>query len=882
MEDDPQFCETLEFETQTDILTLLENVKCQGCNPSILHQALNALATIFCTITDSQDYFRLVGGLDVLTDLLVQGHCPLIAVPGVLYCLACAVKQNVTSQNILLSNPVLKVLHCLLSESESDSKILQSASFLLACVVSGSGKGQSLAYETQCLQDLLNLLRNCVEERCNDDNKWSVFTKAIGVCVNNPQNDKYQQVCCSVLPHVLKFLCDDPEHESVRHILFLLGLVVANNASNQERIRKCGGVEILITFIKKQLYSSLAIPDHKLLASGVAALDACLAENEKACKQAEKLGIIPVILDVLDKRDLDQNDTQVVVLTLAHILESTKESCSLVSEGRGYSLLVNILTETQDEELFKTIKYILTISKTTDSSHEKNYEKPGLESRQESKHDNSNEPSNQLSSLATKKCNALLDQLDSLGNLTNLLSFLGQGERTDEHSNMDRLPTNHRDVSKLYPGKPFRQEDFNSDRALKHQSTSSKHSTGGEAQRVYHKSHALGSKFSPSNSEVSLPQNHFKATSSREDYQHQHYYKKPNLSLPNFMEQKTEDDESFLGFDRPIHNTSDSLRHLESYKKHLISSAPSFQNTGKRKESHCSREIPGLNDRHSTCSKKENYQYLNINNKHSNLSMPQSGYESRSIHTLNDDVASNKKQYLVNGKRKDTDSNKYFNLRNNFPNSNTSISHESLHSPRYRYKDTDVESCTGRGNQLSVSPSNQPSDANPGAGQCGSPVPSQHLHQTDDASNERTVNSSLLKPTTEISAGESQTNISVNPLYIVGQLHQTLSNFLTSLSLFTPKPNMNSNDKAESSAITLAHIEPAYDDISENIKSTSNASINTGLTAGNKASPSDLNLAGKDLNAVALNLSHSLQDKHNEMLTSNKFVEEDDLKTHRI
>lgn len=466
--------------------------------------------------------------------------------------------------------------------------------------------------------------------------------------------------------------------------------------------------------------------------------------------------------------------------------------------------------------------------------------------------------------------------------MTNLLSFLGQSERTDEPSSIDRQQTNHRDFSKLYLEKPFRCQDFNSDRGLKfHRSTSSKHSTGGEAQRVYHKSHTLDSKFSPG---VSLPQNECKANGSNEEYRHQCYYKKPNLSLPNVMEQQAEDDESSLGYNRTNHNTNESQNHPENYRKYSMSSTPSFQNTGKRKDSHCHREITDLKDRHSKYSKKENYQHLHINSKHSNLSMPQSVNENTSIHSSNDNVTCNHmKEYFINGNRKGTRSNKYFNLRNNFPNPNTSLLQDSLHSPRHRYKDinTDLGSCTGRRNELSVSPSNQSADDNPGASQCCSPVPSQNQHQSGDDGNEkieRAVNSSLLKPPIEISAGESQTNISMNPLYIVGQLHQTLSNFLTSLSLFTPKLNMNSDNKAESSAITLIHTEPKCDDTSENFQSTtSNVSINKDLTAGNKASPPELNLAGKDFNNGALNSSYSSQGKCNEMLTTNKVVEKDDL-----
>ncbi|KAK0054736.1 telomere repeats-binding bouquet formation protein 1, partial [Biomphalaria pfeifferi] len=83
----------------------------------------------------------------------------------------------------------------------------------------------------------------------------------------------------------------------------------------------------------------------------------------KACQQAGEMGAVNLLLNLLYDREQGHNYSQIIVLTIAHVLEYCKEYCSLVSQGRGHQLLVSYLTETQDDELFKAIKYVFTLCK---------------------------------------------------------------------------------------------------------------------------------------------------------------------------------------------------------------------------------------------------------------------------------------------------------------------------------------------------------------------------------------------------------------------------------------------------------------------------------------------------------------------------------------
>ncbi|CAG5119930.1 unnamed protein product, partial [Candidula unifasciata] len=352
---------------QTDILTLLENVKCQGNNPSGLKQALRALANIFNSESASKEYFYVTGGVEELQKLLLEGDCPLTVVPAALYCLACAVRQNVTSQNAVLTERMFSLIHELLSHGDSSDRLLQSAAFLLAFSVAGSNKGQLLAAETGCLQDLVNLLRDFLASGSEDENTWSSVITAIGVCVSNPQNVHNQQVCCSMLPHTLKFVSTETGHKCLPHVFTLISSVVANNVPNQNRIRRCGGIEILIDFIRHQVDIEMTPLSLNLLVSAVSAVDGCIVDNEECGSQAGTLGLVQILLDLLETNNLELSQMQIFIITLAHVLESSKH-CQLINGSRGYYTLVNYFTECQDEELVKTIKYILTLCKTQDVS----------------------------------------------------------------------------------------------------------------------------------------------------------------------------------------------------------------------------------------------------------------------------------------------------------------------------------------------------------------------------------------------------------------------------------------------------------------------------------------------------------------------------------
>ncbi|GFS23571.1 telomere repeats-binding bouquet formation protein 1 [Elysia marginata] len=190
---------------------------------------------------------------------------------------------------------------------------------------------------------------------------WSVITKAVAVCVNNPQNERNQSVCCSLLPLALKFITSEPpQNPGIRHVLALISSVVANNTSNQNRLRQCGGLEELAKLIKLQQsnHSDLTVSN---IVYVVSALDACIADNASSGIEAGNLDMISVILQFVEDFDHEPADLKTLLLAVAHILESHEKFSHCITEGKAYDQLVKLLTTSQDEELFKTIKYIFSL-----------------------------------------------------------------------------------------------------------------------------------------------------------------------------------------------------------------------------------------------------------------------------------------------------------------------------------------------------------------------------------------------------------------------------------------------------------------------------------------------------------------------------------------
>ncbi|XP_041365665.1 putative uncharacterized protein DDB_G0282133 isoform X2 [Gigantopelta aegis] len=348
-------------EIQTDVEILLECVKCQLSQPDSLKSSLGTLASVLTANDAAKESFRDLGGLKYVLNLILQTKHLSVKQSG-MFCLACAVEKSVFSQKSLSQQSTFVFIHKILSDASSSSRIKQTSVFFLLCIVANNGLGQNLARQTGCLAVLIEMCKGLIKENqsgLTPGNSWSFVNSAISVCVNNPQNEENQHLTSMLFPHLFKLIQENLNPELLKPALSLLGLAVANNVLNQDRVRRCGGLDTLVTALGKCLgYSILDEPG--LAIPIINTVDSCIADHETNCKTFGELGGISLLLNILRQPDLDQQENLQVVLTLGHALDTSAENQSCI-DRRGYQTLVKHLTEAQDEELIKALKYTLNL-----------------------------------------------------------------------------------------------------------------------------------------------------------------------------------------------------------------------------------------------------------------------------------------------------------------------------------------------------------------------------------------------------------------------------------------------------------------------------------------------------------------------------------------
>ncbi|XP_025088216.1 telomere repeats-binding bouquet formation protein 1-like isoform X2 [Pomacea canaliculata] len=351
-------------ETETDIEVLLECLKCQRNDAIGLKRTLSTLLSILGSDENTQEYFRESGGLHDVQNLFSQSISTEVQQAAML-CLACAVENNVFSQNALVNAETFSYLHQCLSEKHS-RQYIQTASYFLMCLVTNNSVGQNLARESSCLSDALLLFRQCSEvNRMTHDSYeevlllWTSLTAALNGCVNNPQNAN-QRLCSTILPLCFKIIAEENHHELCGPLLLFVGLTVSGNKLNQDRVRQSGGLDTMLNHLQKSLNRlDLGWRDeqHVLLISN--ALSSSMTDNERNIHFFLEHGGLHVLFSLLESLDMACDGVLGVVIAIGHVLEFAENRfAALTSKEQGK--LIKLLTETQSEELVHAIKYVLS------------------------------------------------------------------------------------------------------------------------------------------------------------------------------------------------------------------------------------------------------------------------------------------------------------------------------------------------------------------------------------------------------------------------------------------------------------------------------------------------------------------------------------------
>uniref|UniRef100_A0A8D0PYD5 Telomere repeats-binding bouquet formation protein 1 n=1 Tax=Sus scrofa TaxID=9823 RepID=A0A8D0PYD5_PIG len=353
---------------KTDLNLLLECLKYQMDNAFSQKEALVTIHSICQQNSNAGVYFREIGGLTFVKNLAKSSEHSMVK-EAALYILGAVAEQNVYCQQTLCTSELFEDLTWFLSNSDSNTNLKRMSVYVILVLVSNNRTGQTLVRETGCISVLSQLFKTVLskyELNLSDKNifqnyqLWSSVCSTLCVCVNNPQNDENQMLCCSLFPHANDWLINCLKPEIIRPICSFIGLTLANNTYVQKYFMSVGGLDVL-----SQVLVQLESDSHKTISSAKLAvvvtktMDACIADNPTLGVVLSKYHIVSKLLALLLHESLDAGEKFSIMLTLGHCTEDCEENQYDLFKNNGLPLMIQALTESQNEELNKAATFVL-------------------------------------------------------------------------------------------------------------------------------------------------------------------------------------------------------------------------------------------------------------------------------------------------------------------------------------------------------------------------------------------------------------------------------------------------------------------------------------------------------------------------------------------
>ncbi|XP_004371576.1 telomere repeats-binding bouquet formation protein 1 [Trichechus manatus latirostris] len=359
---------------KTDLNLLLECLKHQMDNPFSQKEALVTIHSICQQNSNASVYFREIGGLMFVKNLAKSSDHSMVK-EAALYTLGAVAEQNVYCQQTLCTSELFEDLISFLSNNDSNINLKRMSVYVILVLVSNNRIGQTLVRETGCIKVLSQLFRTVLskyELNLSDESVfqsyqlWSSVCSTLCVCVNNPQNDDNQTICCSLFLHANEWLINCVKPEIIRPLCSLIGLTLSNNTHVQKYFISVGGLDVL-----SQVLVKLESDSHKTLASAKLAVvvtktvDACIADNPTFGVVLAKYHIVSKLLALLLHESLDSEEKFSIILTLGHCTEACEENQYDLFKNNGLPLMIQALTESQNEELNRAATFVLHNCKKT-------------------------------------------------------------------------------------------------------------------------------------------------------------------------------------------------------------------------------------------------------------------------------------------------------------------------------------------------------------------------------------------------------------------------------------------------------------------------------------------------------------------------------------
>ncbi|XP_066493710.1 telomere repeats-binding bouquet formation protein 1 [Tiliqua scincoides] len=356
-----------QCEMKTDLNLLLECLKYQMNHPASQKEALITIYSVCQENRDASDYFREIGGLMFVHNLAKSSTQSAVREAS-LFTLGGLAENNVFCQQILCTSGLFEDLRMFLINEDSSVNLKRVSVYVLLMLTSNNKSGQTCVRESGCLDVMLQIFRttlsvseaSMLDQNINKYHLWSSVCSALCACVNNPHNEDNQNACSSVFPHAKYWLQSCTKPEIVRPICSFIGLTVANNSRIQHFFASIGGLAILDELLVKLIQNSAGnCSNTKLAVVVIKTLDACIADNSAIGISLSRYNIVANLLALLSYNILDSGEKFSVILTLGHCTDGCEENQYALVKNNGLPLMIQALTESQDEELNKAATFVL-------------------------------------------------------------------------------------------------------------------------------------------------------------------------------------------------------------------------------------------------------------------------------------------------------------------------------------------------------------------------------------------------------------------------------------------------------------------------------------------------------------------------------------------
>lgn len=317
-----------QCDMKTDLNLLVECLKYQMDCPSSQKEALIAIYSICQQNSEACEYLREIGGLGFINDL-AKSNVHGIVKEAALFTLGIIIESNVYCQQTLCTSALFEDLILFLKNKDSGVNLKRMSVYVILTLVSNNKRGQTYVRETGCIGLLLQLFRTTLstpELNLSDENTnrcyqlWSSVCSTLCACVNNPQNAPVQKYFVSV-----------------------------------------GGLDTLAQVLIKLMRddSCLSQSSTKLAIVVTKTLDACIANDSAMTVVLAKYHTVSELLNLLSNGTLDTGEKMSIILTIGHCTEVCEENQCELLKNNGLPLMIQVLTESQDEELHKAATFVL-------------------------------------------------------------------------------------------------------------------------------------------------------------------------------------------------------------------------------------------------------------------------------------------------------------------------------------------------------------------------------------------------------------------------------------------------------------------------------------------------------------------------------------------